>query len=98
MSKPGFQAEWEEIDEEYQQLQVTENLNEYSIICARLVGVECRRGHAGFCSSLSSSFLFAIHSQVIRKPSIEPISGLLAAVSEGCNIFAVRFIMFLTLL
>lgn len=25
MSKPRFQAEWEEIDEEYQQLQVTEN-------------------------------------------------------------------------
>lgn len=39
MSKPKFQTEWEEIDEEYQQLQVIENTRkEYIIVYGRYGG------------------------------------------------------------
>lgn len=38
MTKPKFQTDWEEIDEEYQQLQVTESIqmSTSSIVCCLL--------------------------------------------------------------
>lgn len=67
MSKPKFQTEWEEIDEEYQQLQVRENtkpstsLSVVRYLLQRVVDDTDSRGCIGYVWS-AGSLLFVIHS------------------------------------
>lgn len=85
MSKPKFQTEWEEIDEEYQELQVRENTKtspsssvlHYSL--QRVVDDTDSRGCIGYVWS-AGSLLFVIHSWLSHKRSIEPIT-------DGWNMF-----------
>lgn len=78
MSKPKFQTEWEEIDEEYQQLQVTQINSATPSRVSFGPGSSQMALAARYGSSyvtLDSSFPFVIHSRPGRKRSIEPVAG-----------------------
>lgn len=75
MSKPKFQTEWEEIDEEYQQLQVTQSRSATSSRVSPLAFLAPAARHGSSCVTLDSSFPLVIHSRPGRKRSIEPLAG-----------------------
>ena len=96
MSKPKFQTEWEEIDDEYQQLQVTENNKNEYVFGGRLLAVRSVPWMLLTAGMLVCQALFLIRHSF----SIEILSNCTVVVSnvlyQEWNILHWTFITFIT--